>query len=233
MRELLNNQVSEAIKTIAMVAALCLVLHSVNAQTVLQINTATQKAGCQFSIPFSEPLTREFAFHVLQKNMIANPHMFTRSNDLFAVNSGNSSKNFMELEQEFANIVPVQSIDPESNRIVVRIMLKYHSPSTSRCLQVMYVQYYLVVTVTDNSLEMEVSDIRYNHFSKANYRLMRITSWSDYTSCDPISTMEYLIQNENCHADFNAFAVFFNTDTKQLKTQIAALVKGGSSLTLN
>jgi hypothetical protein len=234
MQKVINNQLSETVKAVIMIAALCLMLNSSNAQTPLQVNTVTQKAGCHISIPFSGPLTKEAAFEIVEKNMIANPRLFTRSNDLYTTNAlGNNNKNFMELEQEFANAAPVQSVDPEGKRIAARVMFKYYSPATSRCLKLMYVQYYIVVTVTDNSLEIEVTDIRYNHFNKKNYQLMRITNWSDYTSCDPISTIEYLIQNENCHADFNAFAAFFNTNTNQLKTQIAAFVEGGSSLTLN
>jgi hypothetical protein len=225
----------ETVKVVLSVVAMCCLLNSVNAQSTLPVNAATHKVSYRFSVPVTAGISKEKAFETVQGWVAQNSRVFTRTNDLFAMNaaSNDGNKTFTELEQVFNNTQPLQSIDPEGNRLAARVMVKYQSANSNRCLQMMYVQYYLVVTIKDNAIEAEVTDMRYNHFNKKSFQLMRINSWTDYTSCEPISTIEDLIANEHCHEEFCAFATFLNNDVAKLQNQLSAFVQGSQTLTLN
>lgn len=230
-----TTTLTETLKAVLTLVALCYFMNLANAQSSLPVNAATHKVSYRFTVPVSTGFSKENAFEMLQGWVAKNGRVFTRTNDVFAMNAaGNdNNRNFTALEQTFSNVQPLQSIDPESNRLAARVMVKYQGAKAGGCLQVMYVQYYLVLTVKDGAIETEVTDIRYNHFNKKNFGLMRINSWSDYTSCEAISTIEYLVENEHCHDEFCAFATFLNNDVAKLQTQLAAFVESNEALTLN
>lgn len=204
---------------------------AVAGQGELPFNQATQKVTYHFTLPTSGKVTPESAMTVLKSNIYRQPDLFTRANGMFASNV--SGRTFNELETEFDNSHPLQSVDPQSGRMAVRVMVKYCSGKESKCLQMMYVQYYLVCTATAKGIEVEVTDIRYNHFNRKSGELQRIFSWSDYNSCDAISTIEYLVKNENCHTDFATFASFFNQDVAKLQSQLSALLENSNNQTMN
>ncbi len=220
------------IKAAAIYAGIfCSLFQTLTAQSELPFNQATQKVTYHFTLPTNGKASPESAITMLKSSIQQNPDLFTRANGMFASNV--SGKTFNELETEFDNSHPVQSVDPQSDRMAVRVMVKYCSGKESKCLQMMYVQYYLVFTATAKGIDVEVKDIRYNHFNRKSGELQRIFSWSDYNSCDAISTIEYLVKNENCHADFSTFATFFNSDVAKLKSQLNSFVENSASLTMN
>lgn len=235
MKNLNATNLLETVKVVFAVVAMCCILNTVNAQATLPFNNATQKVCYRFRIPVSGNFSKEQAFEALKGWVSNNDMMFNRSNNLFdknaELNAGN--KNFTALEQTFSNVQPLQSIDPASNRLSTRVMVKYQSNNGNRCMQLMYVQYYLVITVKDDAVEAEVTDIRYNHFNRNTFQLMHINSWSDYTSCEAISTIEYLAENERCHEEFVSFAMFFNNDVTKLQNELAAFVRANQTITLN
>lgn len=230
-----TTTLTETLKAVITLVALCYFMNSINAQSSLPLNAATQKVSYRFRVPVSAVFSKENAFEMLQGWVAKNGRVFTRTNDVFAMNAAanDNNKNFAELEQVFANVQPLQSIDPASNRLAAKVMVKYQGAKAGGCLQIMYVQYYLVLTVKEGAIEAEVTDIRYNHFNKKNFGLMRINSWTDYTSCEAISTIEYLVENEHCHDEFCAFATFLNNDVAKLQTQLTTFVESNEALTLN
>lgn len=235
MKNLNAASLLETVKVTLAIVAMCCILNTVSAQATLPYNNATQKVCYRFRVPVNAGFSKEQAFEMMKSWVANDADVFTRTNNFFdkAAEANSNNKNFTALEQTFSNVTPLQSIDPASNRLSTRVMVKYQSNNGNRCMQLMYVQYYMVITIKDDAIEAEITDIRYNHFNRNTFGLMRINSWSDYTSCEAISTMEYLAENERCHEEFVAFAMFFNNDVTKLQNQLAAYVVANQLLTLN
>ena len=100
-------------------------------------------------------------------------------------------------------------------------------------MKLFYVQYFVVINVEEHRLNCEINDIRYNHFNQKTYLPQRIYNWGGTGSCDPISTIEYLRDCEQCHDEFNGFASYLNSDISDLIYNLSDFLKTNKALVLN
>lgn len=212
--------------------ALLIATFVATAQTTLPVEKATGKVTYRFSIPVQNVTNEQayelaqnwFATHNCECNR-ANSNARTEGNDL-------NVKSRAEVAKVFANATPLQSLDPASNRMTAKMITKYVGDNGGT-IQAMYLQYVLIVTVEEGKINCEVSDIRYNHFNRHSYRFQRVLNWGNATSLEPVDKIEYLMQNEQSHEEFNKFYSFLNKDMNQLFENIAQYVKSNQSVSMN
>ncbi|MBK8658039.1 MAG: hypothetical protein IPN22_03995 [Bacteroidetes bacterium] len=207
---------------------------AVNAQSLLPYDSATAKITYRYSIKRDKRLANDATYKIVQDWFEQNSCEFKRCNlnQYSCVSQNVNIKNLAEVEKVFSNASPLQSIDPESNRITGKVSLKYTGDALG-ILKVLYVEYFMIVTVNEKSIDCQITDIRYNHFNPKSFLLQRINNWSDFTSLEPVNTLEYLDQNQKCGSDFSKFACFLNEDVEKLYSHLGNYVKSAKSLSLN
>ena len=227
MKTQTNNMKTILLSLISLVA----ISFSGMAQTTLPTD-ATGKVSYRFSLPVEANVSEEEAYTIAQgwfANHTASCNRTNVSNEnLESVNT----KSRAEVNTEFKNATPLQSLDPSSNRMTAKVITKYFGGTGSN-IHVIYLQYYLTVRVENHQLLCEVSDIRYNHFNERSYRFQRVLNWSNTSALDAVNTIEYLVANQQSPAEFNKFYSFLNTDVNQLFNQLTGFVKANQSLTQN
>lgn len=207
---------------------------SISAQSLLPYDSATAKVTYSYSIKRDKRMTNDAAYKVVQDWFEQNSCEFKRCNlnQYGCISQNVNTKNLAEVEKVFANASPLQSIDPESNRITGKVSLKYTGDALG-ILKVLYLEYFMIVTVNEKTIDCQITDIRYNHFNPKSFLLQRINNWSDFTSLEPVNTLEYLDQNQKCSSDFGKFACFLNDDMDRLYNHLGNYVKSAKSLSLN
>src|SRR4051812_141660 len=232
MKTLTNIQ--SKMKTLVSFFMLILLVTGLSAQNVLPVNKATGKVSYKFSIPVSGKVSNEKAYELVCNWFSSHAKELTRSNTSVAPENmpGVNANNLQEVANEFKNSTPVQSLDPSSNRLTMKVVTKYFGESGGN-IRALYLQCYMLVTVTNHKITCELSDFSYNHFNEHSYRFKRILNWSNSTSLDPVSTLEYLVENEQNHAEFSKFYSFLNKDVKQLIEHFTGAVKAVGALASN
>lgn len=216
--------------------AFCILFGCVSAQNKLPFDTALQKITYRFSIPLDKPMHTDDAFELAQQWFTKNTALFNRGNAIALQEPANPKsvnvKNREEVNRVFANAYPLQSLDPASNRMTGKVITRFGGDAGGT-LRLLYLEYYLIVTVNNNYLQCEITNFRYNHFNPNNYLLQRILSFKDSYSCDPVNTMEYLVKTENSHAEFEKLYCFLNDDIDALFAHFKDFVKSNGSLSMN
>ena len=220
----------KTLNTLLAILVLASIANNTSAQTSLPVNNATQKIAYHFSVPANGNTSNEALYEMATAWFSKHTKEFTRANTSAPANT--NAKNLEEVNHEFDNSNPVQSLDPSSNRITVRVVSKYFG-ETGGNIRALYVQCYMIVTVAEGKINFDLTDFRYNHFNQNNYKFQRVLNWSNSTSLDAVNTLEYLVSNEQCHAEFNKFYSFMNTDMNRMIERFSTSVKDAGMLTQN
>ena len=203
-----------------------------SAQNSLPVDKATNKVTYRFSIPTNN-VSNEDAFTQAQNWFAIHKSECSRANTTARLEScdGINTKSRDEVAKVFANNTPLQSLDPASNRMTAKMITKYVG-NQGGTIQAMYLQYYLMITIADGQINCEISDIRYNHFNKRSYRFQRVLNWNNATSLEPVDKIEYLIENEQSHDEFNLLYSFLNKDINQLFENLSNHMKTNQSVSM-
>lgn len=204
------------------------------AQDLLPFDSAAGKIIYRYKIVTDKKCSRETAYALVQEWFEKNPCEFRRCNlnQYGCVAQNPNLRNLEEVEKVFGNPTPLQALDPESNRITGKVVTKYTGDALG-LLKVIYLESFLVITISDNAIECEMTDIRYNHFNPKSFLLQRINNWSDFTSLDPVNTVEYLQSNQKCIQDYGKFSKFLNDDYQKLFSHLSAHIKSSKTLSMN
>lgn len=204
------------------------------AQNTLSTNHATGKVTYRFTIPVNVNVTNEEAYEMASNWFSGHTKECTRSNVSVAAEnmSGVNKSNLAEVEHEFKNTAPVQSLDPASNRMTIKVVTKYFGENGGT-IHALYVQGYMILTVENHQITCEVSDFRYNHFNEHSFQFKRIQNWGNSTSLDPVATLEYIVENEQSHAEFSKFYSFLNKDLNRMVENFTTAVKEKEALASN
>lgn len=184
----------------------------------LPIDTTTGKVIYRTQIEVSKKLSQERTYAALQNWFSTQPEVCNRCNKPENTD-GVNLKNYKEVQQVFKNSSPLQSIDPESSRMAIRIIDRYFADE-DEALKVVYTEYYVVITVSGNKVAAEISDIRYNHFNHRSYQLQRIGNWSDVLSFDSVNTIEHLLANGQQNDELLKLFTYINEDIQRLFAQM-------------
>lgn len=213
---------------------LAILFTDLSAQTTLPTNRANGKITYHFSIPVNGNVSNEEAYEMASNWFSNHTKELTRSNNSTTPEnmSGVNKSNLAEVEHEFKNTVPVQSLDPSSNRMTVRVVTKYFGENGSN-IHALYLQYYMIVTVENHQINCELSEFRYNHFNEHSFQFKRILNWSNSTSLDPVATLEYLVENEQSHTEFSKFYSFLNKDLSQMVAHFSNAISTSAAIAQN
>jgi hypothetical protein len=199
---------------------------TVKSQDKLPIDAVTGKVHFKTTIKIAPNLPEEKTFALAKEWFEINTNLFTRLNRVPEMVSEKPAviqqRNLVQ--NEFANKIPLQSVDPASNRLTGKVMLQYNGTKGSS-IQHLYVQYYLILQVKGQELLVEATELRYNHFNAANYKLQRILNYTNSSACEAIDYMETLIACENSHAEFTDFYRFFNADVNTIFGNLEKFIK--------
>lgn len=205
------------------------------AQSALPYDAATGKAIYNYTIELDKSFKKERLYQLVQDWYAVDATQFNRTNlcDTAApVVDKKKNENKEAVLKEFKNEFPLQAVDPEGSRIAGKVITQYCRPQNS-CMRLMYLQYFLIINIEDNRLNCQINDVRYNHFNFKTYAPQRIYNWSNTGNCDPINTIEYLRDCEQCHDEFNGLASFLNSDISELIYNLSQFLKTNKALTLN
>jgi len=225
-------------KTGFVVTALFIILSDVlQAQEKLPYDEAAQRIVYKFSIDADRSYKKKDLYNLLQGWFTQQPELFTRSNTVDTLKHNyaadkKTNENKEAVLHEFANLMPLQHTDPESDRLSGKVILKYTGGSNG-CIRMFYIQYAIVLVVNENQVSGEVCNIRYNHFNPRTYQIQPVFNWSGMMPCDEINTLEYLKDCEACHTEFTAFYSFLNKDTYDLINSLRDYLKVNRAITLN
>lgn len=213
---------------------LLVIASSVFAQSKLPIDAVTGKVAFKTTIPLRAGVSNEAAFALAEEWFSANNEQFNRSNSSAAVASQkqSNSRGRADVEKEFENRTPLQALDPASNRLVGKVILKYDG-TAGHSIQHLYVQYSLILQIENSQLLVTACEVSYNHFNRNNYQPQRFLNFSNSNTCDAVNYMEYLMDCEQSHGEFVAFYDFFNADVKSLFNNLDTYMKGSKALTYN
>lgn len=184
----------------------------------LPIDTTTGKVIYRTQIEVSKKLSQERIYATLQNWFSTHPEVCNRCNKPENTD-GVNTKNYIEVQRVFNNSSPLQSIDPESTRMAIRIIDRYFADE-DEALKVVYTEYYVVITVSGNKVTAEISDIRYNHFNHRSYMLQRIGNWSDVLSFDSVNTIEHLLANGQHNDELLKLFTYINEDIQRFFAQM-------------
>ncbi len=165
--------ISSFIKTGFVFAVISLLTSSVLcAQTKLPFDSVSGKVVYKYTWEVDKSLKKKAIYALVQDWFYQQPELFSRTNmpdtAKSVVQDKKRNENKEAVLREFANATPLQHKDPESDRLSGKVILKY-TGSNNGCIRLFYVQYALVVIAQENKLNVEVCNIRYNHFNPRTY----------------------------------------------------------------
>lgn len=200
------------------------------AQVTLPIDPATRMVSYTYTIPTDKPVKKQALYQLVQ-DWLAQTPLFNKANStaVVKVTDKNSMENKAAAEKEFTNLTPLQFVDPESDRISGKGIIRYNGQAGG-CIKLFYVQYAVIVIVEDNKLTCQISHFKYNHFHNRNYQPLPIYSWSGNTPCDQVNTLEYLTECENSHTEFSAFYSYINAHAEELNQSLTDFIRTGKSV---
>jgi hypothetical protein len=215
---------------------LCLVtVQSLSAQTKLPLDSISGKIAYKFTIELDKTYKDKALFQLIRDWFRQNPEIFTRSNTpdtgkvVFTDKKRNDSRN--AIIKEFTNAKPLQSIDAETNRLSGKVMLRY-TGGVNGCIRLFYIQYSVVLTVIEGKVTGEFSNFVYKHYNPRTYQEQPVFNWSGMMPCDEVNTLEYLMDCEACHKEFNGFYAFLNSDAEELINNLLSFSKKAKGVTM-
>lgn len=201
----------------------------INAQNVLPFDSIKGKVSYVLDIPIQNSTSQEGLFEAYQQwfgkeiglfNRVSNPDYRCYSSDACLQNK-------KEVDKIFANPTPLQSIDPESNRMATRVVVRYTGDDEA-LLKLMYLEYYLVLTIHKEKIHAEITDIHYNHLHAKKYTLQKIGNWTNTISAESIDKIEHLLRRELVElSEFQKLFKFLNEDINLLYSQVSAFATKG------
>ncbi|MCS6935432.1 MAG: hypothetical protein NZM35_09835 [Chitinophagales bacterium] len=197
----------------------------------LPIDSINRKIVYQKVITFPGGLSQEQIFDLAIDWFNTNQDKCVRRNAI-SESLVTNLKNYREVQKVFQNTRPLQSLDPASYRMAVRIINRYIG-NQDGMVKVVYLDYYLVISVSNNQMTATISDIVYNHFNPRNYNPQRIGDWLDQNTYDAISRIENLINACASYSEITQLFTYLHQDTHlfldqleyQLLTNAVALKK--------
>lgn len=200
------------------------------AQVTLPVDPASRMVSYTYTIDADKPVKKQVLYQLVQ-DWLAQTQLFNKANStaVVKVTDKNIAENKAVAEKEFANPTPLQFVDPESDRISGKGILRYNGQAGG-CIKLFYIQYAVIVIVEDNKLTCQVSHFKYNHFHNRSYQPIPIYSWSGTTPCDQVNTLEYLTECENSHAEFSNFYAYINAHADELNQSLRDFIRTGKSV---
>ncbi len=228
-----NLPIKALILTVAMLFATA---HALFSQNLLPTDPATGKVSYKFSIELDRAYKEKAVYNMVRDWFSQNAEQFTRSNTIDTGGVVLADKKRSDARaavlQEFDNTKPLQTLDPESNRLSGKGILKYTGPANG-CIRLFYIQYSVVITVSGQTITGDVSNFAYNHFNPRTFQSQPVFNWSGMMPCDNVNTLEYIKDCEACHTEFNTFYKFLNNDTEELINSLRLFVRATKGITMN
>lgn len=166
--------------------------------------------------------TDEEVYNLVQQWFESSAGQFTRQNTILP-EAGNS-KNKQAVDEAFNNSVPLQSIDPDSKRISARGLTRYYGEGTS-CINMLYLEYYVIVQVSNKEVTATVCNIRYHHFNRKSYAAQPIYNWMGTKPCDAADKFEKLMTGSVCSEELTALCSFLGQDMANLLADLKTSLK--------
>lgn len=200
-----------------LLAVLCLFTTGIYAQTT---GNNLGLGGYQQTIKLSTTKTAD-VYAAAEKWFTNNTGIFTIKNTEPTVEAKEKNKN--DVDAAYGNSRPLQSLDPNANRLIGQGLIKYFG-GTRTSIRLMYVKYDIVVEIKAGQLSFKATNLRYYHFDPKSYTDANVFSFTGGKPCDNTGTMDYLVGCQTNPDEFKALGVFFQqTAGKQFKALKAEL----------
>lgn len=208
-----------------LVAMLLALTGIANAQTA---NTTNPEIIYKQTYKISSKVKDDACYALLQKWVSKKPERFTRQNR-DSIGCDCKHKNKPRVEKEFSNTQPLQSLDPAAKKLSIRCVMQYGGDG-SNCINVMYVEYYLVLEVKANKVTATINKFKYHHFDKKNYAAKQVYSWDGSKPADGVGTLEYLNDTMGSTKDVQAFMAFLKADMSKLFGELKSFLNANKVL---
>lgn len=198
-------------------ALFCLTAISTYAQTT---GSNFGLGGYQQTIKLNTSKTTD-VYTAVEKWFNNNAGIFTVKNAEPTVEAKEKNKN--DVDAAYGNSRPLQSLDPNANRLIGQGLIKYFG-GTRTSIRLMYIKYDIVVEIKAGQLSFKATNLRYYHFDPKNYTDANVFSFTGGKPCDNTGTMDYLIGCQSNPDEFMALGAFFQQTAgkqfKALKTEL-------------
>jgi hypothetical protein len=176
--------------------------------------------GYQQTIKLSTTKTTD-VYTAVEKWFNTNTGIFTVKNAEPTVEPKEKNKN--DVDAAYGNSRPLQSLDPNANRLIGQGLIKYFG-GTRTSIRLMYVKYDIVVEIKAGQLSFKATNLRYYHFDPKSYTDANVFSFTGGKPCDNTGTMDYLVGCQSNPDEFKALGAFFQQTAgkqfKALKTEL-------------
>lgn len=203
-------------------------LGAVQAQSTSTAALASTEIIYKQTYKISKKVSDDACYALLQKWVSKKPERFTRQNR-DSIGYACKHKNKPRVEKEFSNAQPLQSLDPAAKKLSIRCVLKYGGDE-SNCINVMYVEYYMVVEVKANKVTATINKFKYHHFDRKNYSAKQVFNWDGSKPADGVGTLEYLNETMGNAKDVQAFMTFLKGDINKLFGELKSYLSANKVL---
>lgn len=169
------------------------------------------------SFKVSNTLSEDDAYQLVQDWFTQNPCTFTSENS-DAKGLSCSNRNKQNADVAFTNTQPLQSTDPYGKKFSARCLAKYAGTGNSS-INVMYVEYYLVIEIINKTVTASVSPMKYHHFNKNSFAPQQIYSWQGGVPCGAAGNLHDLVDNMG-NDNTSDLLQFLHQDTVRLFAEL-------------
>lgn len=180
----------------------------------------TGNVGYNYSIKISKKVSDAAAFSLLQKWIGKNQKSFCRQNR-DSIGYAIKSKNKQIVETEFANAIPLQTLEPNAKKMMAKCLFKYGGDENN-CINILYVECFIILEVKGNKVTISATRFGYHHFSKKNYGSVPIYNWDgNGKPCEGVGTLQELVEClGNNNKDVVKLMAYLNSDMDKLIAEL-------------
>jgi len=169
----------------------------------------------------------EDAYNLAQDWFHSSNAVLTCQNMADPIDGSGKSKAF--IEDAFKNTEPLQSLDPESGRMAGRGLMKYYG-SVNSTIGVLYMEYYVVLEVSDHQLTATISKLKYHHYNTRTYAEKPIYSWGGGKPVDAADKLENLVSRADENKDLQDVGAFVNKSVNGLLNNLQSYLQSAKML---
>jgi len=200
----------------------CLTLTQTFAKNSLPVNAASGEVTFKQTFTLNQNLSEDEVFETVQNWFANSTAKFTRQNADMQ-NVGNA-RNKQQVDASFSNARPLQSMDPSAKRFAAKGLIKYNGGAGSN-INVLYLEYYMIIDINGNEVTATISNIKYHHFNSHTFNAQPIYSWAGGKPCDSCDKLESLLENDAYATDVTKLSNFLNTDIRNLLADLQQYIK--------
>jgi hypothetical protein len=199
------------------------------ASGTLARDPSTGELAYRQTFKLNSSMSEEDVYLFVQQWFTENPQKFMRQYGVTPLNP-KRVEDKTAMEQAFTNNIPLQSLNPDERRVVGKAMVKYSGEPNST-VQLMYIEYYIVLETHGKELTASLTSFKYHHFNTRTYSPQVIYKWQNRKApFDSADKMDQIFSSQSGNPDVTAVCSFLTGDMDKLLDDLKQMLEGGKAL---